>query len=79
MLPWLLIAAEYYGVSSQTGSTITAQNGVDVLVDDVSACRTAFRMSSGSYSGLKEYDPVQRKLKALWRVPKAASSRNAKR
>ncbi len=72
---WLLIAAEYHqGVSSQTGSTMTTKKGVVVSVEDARACRIAFLMFPGSYSGFAVHDPVKRQLKASWSAPKEESS-----
>ena len=58
-LLWLRIAAEYHGVSSQMGSTMTTKKGVVVYVDEARACRTAFLMSPGSYSGFALHEPVR--------------------
>jgi hypothetical protein len=60
MLGWLRIAAEDHGVSSHTRSTMTTKSGVDVAVEDARACRIAFRMSPGSYSGFAMHEPVRR-------------------
>ena len=57
---WLRIAAEYQGVSSQTGSTKTTKKGVVVSVEDARACRIVFLMSPGSYSGFAVHEPVRR-------------------
>ena len=59
-LLWLRIAAEYQGVSSQTGSTMTTKKGVVVSVDEARACRIAFLVSPGSYSGFTVHEPVRR-------------------
>ncbi len=59
-LRWLRIPAEVHGVSSQTGSTKTTKKGVVVFSEEERACRTAFLMSSGSYSGLAVHEPVKR-------------------
>jgi len=59
-LGWLRIAAEYHGLSSQMGSTRITRKGVVVSVDEARACSTAFRMSSGSYSGFAMHDPIRR-------------------
>jgi hypothetical protein len=59
-LRWLRIPAEIHGVSSQMGSTKTTKKGVEVSSDEERACRTACRMSSGSYSGLAVQEPVKR-------------------
>jgi len=50
-LLWLRIVAEYHGVSSKTESTMTTKKGVVVSGDEARACRIAFLMSPGSYSG----------------------------
>ncbi len=71
---WLRIGAEYQGVSSQTGSTMTIKKGVVVSVEDARACRIVFLMSPGSYSGFAVQEPVNRWLKASWRAPKEESS-----
>ncbi len=60
ILLWFRIAAEYHGVSSHTGSTITTKKVVVVSVDEARACRIAFLMSPGSYSGFAVHDPVSR-------------------
>jgi len=59
-LVWLRIVAEYQGVSSQTGSTMNPRKGVVVFVDEARACRIAFLMSPGSYSGFAVQDPGRR-------------------
>ncbi len=59
-LRWLRIPAEFQGISSQTGRTMTTKKGVVVCSDEPRAWRTAFRMSSGSYSGLAIQEPVSR-------------------
>ena len=56
----LRIAAEYHGVSSQTGSTRTTRKGVVVSVDGARAWRIAFLMSPRSYSGFAMHDYVSR-------------------
>ncbi len=57
---WPLIAAEVHGESSHTGRVMTARNGSSVCSEEAKACRTAFSMSSGSYSGLAMHDAVHR-------------------
>ena len=59
-LLWLRIVAEYQGVSSQTGSTMTTNRGVVVYADEARACRIAFLMSPGLYSGFAVHEPVSR-------------------
>ncbi len=59
-LRWLRIPAEVHGVSSQTGSTKITKKGVVLSTDEERACITAFRMSSGSNSGLAVHEPVRR-------------------
>ena len=76
-LLWFRIVAEYHGVSSQTGSTMTTEKGVLVYVDEARACKLAFLMSPGSYSGFAVHDHVRRWLKASWSTPKEESSRYA--
>ena len=60
MLGWLRIAAEDHGVSSHTGSTMITICGVVVSVEDARACRIAFLMSPGSYSGFAMHEAVRR-------------------
>ena len=60
----LRIAAEYQGVSSQTGRTMTTKKDVVVSVDEARACRIAFIMSPGSYYGFAVHEHVRRQLKA---------------
>ena len=60
ILWWLRIAAEYQGVSSQTGSTMPTNKGVVVSVKEARACRIPFRMSPESYSGFAVHEPVRR-------------------
>ncbi len=45
-------------MSSQMGSTMAAKKGIVVSMDEASACRIAFLMSHGSYSGFAMYEPV---------------------
>ena len=45
------VASEVHGESSHTGSTMITRNGAFVCSDEARAWRTAFIMSSGSYSG----------------------------
>ena len=59
-LGWLRMAADYDDVSSQMGSTRITRHEVFVFVDEARTCRTAFRMSSGSYYGFAMHDPVRR-------------------
>ena len=49
-----------HGESSQAGRMKTTRSGLGDVVDEASACKTALRMSSGSYSGLAMHDPVSR-------------------
>jgi hypothetical protein len=58
MLACPRIAADCQGVSSHTGRTRTAKNGVVVLVEEASACMIVVRMSFGSYSGFAMQDRV---------------------
>ena len=48
------------GESSQAGRIKTTRSGLGDVVEETSACRTALRISSGSYSGLAMQDPVSR-------------------
>jgi hypothetical protein len=59
-LRWLRIAAEYQGVSSHSGSTMTTKKGVVVSVDEARACRIALLMSPGSHSGFAVHEPLSR-------------------
>jgi len=70
ILGWLRIVADRQGVSSHTVRTKTVMNGVVVSVDEASALRIDFLVSSGSYSGFIAQDPVHVYLKALWRTLK---------
>ena len=54
------IAVEVQGESSHTGRTMMTKNGVSVCSDEARAWRTAFSMSSGSYSGLAMHELVHR-------------------
>ncbi len=47
-----------HGESSHAGRMKTTRRGLGDDVELVIACWTAFRMSSGSYSGLAMHDPV---------------------
>ena len=60
MLWWPRIAAEFYGVSSQTGSIKTTRKEVSCASEEERAWRTALSISFGSYSGLAIHEPVQR-------------------
>ena len=57
---WLCIFVEHQGVSSQTGRTMTTKKGVIVSVEDARACRIAFLITPGSYSGFAVHEPVRR-------------------
>ena len=46
------MAVEFHGVSSQPGRISKTNNDVFVDFDDANACKLAFSMSSGPYSGL---------------------------
>jgi hypothetical protein len=63
ILWWWRIAAEFHGVSSQTGRIKTTKKGVSVGYEEASAWRAAFSMSSGLYSELAIQEPVHRKIK----------------
>ena len=71
------IAFDVHGESSHTGRTMTAKNGSFVCSEEAKACKTAFSMSSGSYSGLAMHDAVQRYLNELRIAPKLTSSGKA--
>jgi hypothetical protein len=77
MLWWLRIAAEFHGVSSQTGRIKTTKKGVFVDSEEASAWRTALSISSGSYSGLAIHEPVQRYRNKSVIAPKISSSGKA--
>ncbi len=47
-----------HGEFSHAGRIKTTRSGLGDIVDEESACRTALRMSSASYSGLAMQDPV---------------------
>ncbi len=49
-----------HGESSQAGRIKTIRSGLEDIVEEASACRTALHISSGSYSGLAMQDPVSR-------------------
>ncbi len=70
MFSWPLMASEFHGVSSLIGSFKITINGVSVHSDDVSSCRTALSMSSGSYSGLVIQELVQGNRKGSLTAPK---------
>ena len=52
------VACVLQGVSSHAGRMKTTSRGLGDVIAQAIACRTAFRMSSGSYSGLAMHDPV---------------------
>ena len=56
---------------------LTTKNGVSLLSYDASAWRTAFSISSGSYSGMAMEELVHRNLKKFMIAPKNASSEKA--
>lgn len=70
MLLWPLIAAEVHGESSHTGRTITTRNGASECSEEESAWRTAWSMSSGSYSGFAIQEEVHRYAKESRIAPK---------
>ena len=74
MLWWPRMAAEFHGVSSQTGRIKTAKKGLSCASEEARACRTVLSMSSGSYSGLAIHEPVQRYEKASSMAPNAPSA-----
>ncbi len=47
-----------HGESYQAGWIKTTRSGIGEIVEEASACKTALRLSSGSYSGLAIQDPV---------------------
>jgi len=47
MLLWPRMEAEFHGASSQIGRIETTKNGGLLLLDDASARKTAFSLSSG--------------------------------
>ena len=49
-----------HGESFQAGRVKTTSNGLGDIVEKASACRTALRTCSGSYSGFAMQDPVSR-------------------
>ncbi len=77
MFLWPLTDAKFHGVSSQTARTSTTKNVVSLLSDEASALRTAFTMSSDSYSGLAVHELVHQNWKEFMNAPKTASSGNA--
>ena len=70
MLVWPLIALEVHGESSHTGSTMITRNGASECSDEARAWRTAFSMSSGSYSGFAMQEFVHRYRKESIIAPK---------
>ena len=52
------IDCDLQGESSQAGRMNTTKRGLGDAMEQAIACITAFRMSSGSYSGLAMHDPV---------------------
>ena len=57
--------AEFHGVPFHIVLILSIRNGVSVLSDNDSACRTAFSTSFVSYSGLAMQKLAHRKRKAL--------------
>jgi len=51
-----------HGESSHAGSIMTSKKGLSVAEEQARACRTAFLISSGSYSGTARHNPVHRYL-----------------
>jgi hypothetical protein len=74
---WPRIAAEFHGVSSQTGSIKTTRKGVSCDSEKERAWTTALSISSGSYSGLAIHEPVQRYRNESVVAPKISSSGKA--
>ena len=60
MFLWPRIIAEFHWVLSQTGRISATKNGISLHLDDASACKTAFSMSSCSYSGMAMQELVHR-------------------
>ncbi len=77
MLWWSRIAAEFHGVSSQTGIIKTSGKGVSCASEEERAWRTASSRSSGSYSGLPMHELVQRYRNKSVVTRKILSSGNA--
>ena len=77
LLMWPRMEAEFHGVFSHSGRTITTKKGVVLVFYDTSACRTTLSMSSGSYSGLAMQEFVHQNLKESIIAPKTVSSENA--
>ena len=77
MLWWPRIAAEFHGVSSQTGRIKTIKKGVSCDSEDERACMTALSISAGSYYGLAIHEPVQRYRNESMVAPKISSSGKA--
>jgi hypothetical protein len=71
---WPLMGANVNGVSSQTRMTITTKDGVLLLSDETSACKSAINMSSCSYSEWAMQELVHRNYKKCMPAPKTASS-----
>ena len=71
---WMWIAAEFHGVSSQTGSIKTIRKGVSCASEDERAWITTLSISSGSYLGLAIHEPVQRYRNESAVAPKISSS-----
>ncbi len=78
MLWWPWTAAEFHGMSSQTGRIKTTRKGVSCASEEEMAWRTALRVSFGSYSGLAMHELVQRYRNESVVAPKISSSGNAK-
>ena len=76
MLWWPRIAAEFHGVSSQTGSIKTTRKGLSCVLEEERAWRAALSISFDLYSGLAMHEPVQRYLNESVVAPKISSSRN---
>jgi len=77
MLWWPRIAAEFHGVSSQTGRIKTTRKEVSGNFEEASAWKTALSISSFSYSGLAIHEPVQRYRNESVIAPKILSSGKA--
>jgi hypothetical protein len=79
MLWWPRIAAEFHGVSSQTGRIKITRKGVFLDSKEASTWRNALTVSSGSYSGLAIHEPVHQKRKESAIGPKTSSSGKAEK
>ena len=77
MLLWSRMEAEFHGVLSQIMRIRTTKNEVSLLSNDDNAWRTAFSISSGSYSGLTMQELDRLSWKEFIIAPKTVSSGKA--